>query len=29
LTERAFLMPGCSRRHDQIQGRLRGDNPER
>ncbi len=29
LTERAFLMPGCSRRRDQTQDRHRGGNPER
>ena len=29
LTERAFLMPGCSRRRHQTQGRHDGGNPER
>ena len=29
LTDRAFLMPGCSRQHHQVRGRLRGGNPER
>ena len=29
LTDRAFLMPGCSRQHNQVRGRLRGGNPER
>jgi len=29
LTERAFLMPGCSRRRHQTQGRHGGGNPER
>jgi predicted Fe-Mo cluster-binding NifX family protein len=29
LTERAYLMPGCSRRRHQAQGRHGGANPER
>jgi len=29
LTKRAFLMPGCSRRHDQIQGRHLSGNSEK
>jgi predicted Fe-Mo cluster-binding NifX family protein len=29
LTDRAFLMPGCSRQRHQARGRLSGGNPER
>jgi len=29
LTDRAFLMPGCSRQRHHILGRLRGGNPGR
>ena len=29
LTERAFLMPGCSRQRHRIRGRHRGEDPEK
>jgi predicted Fe-Mo cluster-binding NifX family protein len=29
LTDRAFLMPGCSRQRHQTRSRLHGDNPEK